>query len=359
VLSSLLASAGGAQVGGSGTPNTIPQFTTATTLGDSPIIQSGGNIGINTSLLRARLTVAEGRNTPLNGFQPYAIYGNVSSDINFAAGLRGDATATTGSASGVIGVGYSPNGTGVLGTVQDPGGGGFGVAGDHEAQAGGGGGGVIGQTHSTSGFSSAVRGDALGTSGSSVGVYGLAYSRDGAAGLFVNPAGGNILVGAASAITVFRVDGHGTVFANGGFRPFGADFAESVPVKGDRARYAPGDVLVIDSLGERRVLLSETPYSTLIAGVYSTRPGVVASERRVDDPLFSTEVPLAIVGIVPCKVTAENGSIAAGDLLVSSSTPGRAMKGTDRARMLGAVVGKALEPLRQGSGVIQVLVTLQ
>jgi len=35
------------------------------------------------------------------------------------------------------------------------------------------------------------------------------------------------------------------------------------------------------------------------------------------------------------------------------------MKGTDRARMLGAVVGKALEPLREGTGLIQVLVTLQ
>jgi hypothetical protein len=40
-------------------------------------------------------------------------------------------------------------------------------------------------------------------------------------------------------------------------------------------------------------------------------------------------------------------------------TAGHAMKGTDRARMLGAVVGKALEPLREGTGVIQVLVTLQ
>ena len=33
--------------------------------------------------------------------------------------------------------------------------------------------------------------------------------------------------------------------------------------------------------------------------------------------------------------------------------------GTDRTKMLGAVVGKALEPLRQGTAVIQVLVTLQ
>jgi len=35
------------------------------------------------------------------------------------------------------------------------------------------------------------------------------------------------------------------------------------------------------------------------------------------------------------------------------------MKGTDRTRMLGAVVGKALEPLSEGRGIVQVLVTLQ
>jgi hypothetical protein len=65
-----------------------------------------------------------------------------------------------------------------------------------------------------------------------------------------------------------------------------------------------------------------------------------------------------VVGIVPTKVTAENGSIHAGDLLVTSSTPGRAMKGTDRNRLTGAVVGKALGDLETGTGVIEVLVTL-
>jgi hypothetical protein len=73
----------------------------------------------------------------------------------------------------------------------------------------------------------------------------------------------------------------------------------------------------------------------------------------------ANEIPLAIVGIVPCKASAENGPIEAGDLLVTSSTPGHAMKGTDRSRMLGAVVGKALEPLEKGKGVIQVPLTLQ
>jgi hypothetical protein len=87
---------------------------------------------------------------------------------------------------------------------------------------------------------------------------------------------------------------------------------------------------------------------------------MLASPHGIDDSRPSTtEVPLAVVGIVPCKVTAQNGPIRVGDLLVTSSRPGHAMKGTSRSRMLGAVVGKALEPLPKGTGVIQVLVTLQ
>ncbi|MEO5936207.1 MAG: hypothetical protein ABIP81_03250, partial [Terriglobales bacterium] len=67
----------------------------------------------------------------------------------------------------------------------------------------------------------------------------------------------------------------------------------------------------------------------------------------------------AVIGIVPCKVTDEGGPIARGDLLVTSSTPGHAMKGTNRSRMLGAIVGKAMQPLERGKGVIEILITLQ
>lgn len=71
------------------------------------------------------------------------------------------------------------------------------------------------------------------------------------------------------------------------------------------------------------------------------------------------EIPLAMVGIVPCHVSAENGPIRRGDLLVTSSTPGYAMRGTDRTLMVGAVVGKALQNLDTGAGVIEILVSLE
>ena len=58
-------------------------------------------------------------------------------------------------------------------------------------------------------------------------------------------------------------------------------------------------------------------------------------------------------------MSAENGPIKVGDLLVTSATPGYAMLGTDRARLVGGIVGKALGQLGAGTGVIDVLVTLQ
>ncbi len=179
------------------------------------------------------------------------------------------------------------------------------------------------------------------------------------AGVFNNTGGGNILVGQASGVNEFRVDNTGKGFFNGGTQTGGADFAESVAVLKDRSHYQPGDVLVIDRSGNRRLALAQEPYSTLVAGIYSTKPGVLATPHTMDDQALNHEVPLAIVGIVPCKVSAEHAAIHRGDLLVTSSIPGYAMKGMDRSRMLGAVLGKALEPLENGRGVIEVLVTLQ
>jgi hypothetical protein len=180
-------------------------------------------------------------------------------------------------------------------------------------------------------------------------------------GVVVNANGGNLYLGMTNGTHKFRVSTTGVAYADGGFVASGADFAESVAVRGERSLYKPGDLLEITSGAYRTLALSQSPYSTKIAGIYSTKPGLLGTPYFISEGQEKTnaEVPLAIVGIVPCNVTAENGAIQEGDLLVASSRPGFAMKGTDRARMLGAVVGKALEPLTEGTGSIQVLVTLQ
>ena len=108
-----------------------------------------------------------------------------------------------------------------------------------------------------------------------------------------------------------------------------------------------------------QLTLASRPYSKAVVGIYSTEPGIVASPHKMADTPAASEVPLAVVGIVPCKVSSENGAIHRGDLLVTSSTPGYAMRGTDPARLTGAVVGKAMQSFDAGKGTIQVLVSLQ
>lgn len=149
----------------------------------------------------------------------------------------------------------------------------------------------------------------------------------------------------------FRVGGKGDVWTRDGYYMISQDFAEMLPAA---LGLEPGDVLAIALDG--KLTLSTSPNQTNVAGVYSTQPGIVAGmpEQGV---LFGT-VPLAVVGIVPVKVTAENGPIHAGNLLVSSSKPGYAMKAGPNPPD-GAIIGKALETLNTGLGVIKMLVTLQ
>jgi hypothetical protein len=156
-----------------------------------------------------------------------------------------------------------------------------------------------------------------------------------------------------------RIDSTGKGFFDGGTQTGGADFAESVSTAARKTHYEPGDVLVIDTRADRRFALSSSPYSTLVAGVYSTKPGVTGTEHTSESPKLAAEIPMAVVGIVPCNVSAENGAIARGDLLVTSSTRGYAMRGSDASRLTGTVIGKALQPLASGKGKIEVLVTLR
>lgn len=167
---------------------------------------------------------------------------------------------------------------------------------------------------------------------------------------------GNIKLTANSGAAITFQDGTTQTTAYTGVT-CGGDYAESVDATGDRKKYEPGDVLVLDADHPGDVLKSSFAYSTTVAGIYSTRPGTVG--RRQLTPKTNAEVPMAMVGVVPTKVTTEGGPIKVGDLLVSSSTPGYAMKGTDRSRMLGAVIGKAMGSLHSGKGEIEVLVSLQ
>jgi hypothetical protein len=141
----------------------------------------------------------------------------------------------------------------------------------------------------------------------------------------------------------------------------GSDFAEALPVVGDTENYEPGDVLVLAKDGSGVEKTSE-PSSRRIVGVYSSRPAILGADKQGDTRVDSNDIPVAILGIVPTKVTTENGPIRIGDLLVTASTPAHAMKAKSTTineveiYPTGAVLGKALEPLQNAEGVIKVLV---
>jgi hypothetical protein len=155
----------------------------------------------------------------------------------------------------------------------------------------------------------------------------------------------------------FRVQNNGTVTADGAFTGGGADFAEYISGVGKRSQYEPGDVMVISATHDRAVELAAEPYSSAVIGVYSTDPALLGGGRYLDDQGNTDMLPIGIVGIVPVKVSAENGAIHRGDLLTTSGTPGHAMLATEFVP--GAILGKAMGELAAGTGVIEVVLLLQ
>jgi hypothetical protein len=67
---------------------------------------------------------------------------------------------------------------------------------------------------------------------------------------------------------------------------------------------------------------------------------------------------LALTGRVPVKVSSENGPIRPGDLLVSSSTAGHAMRAASNPSP-GTIIGKALGSLKEGNGTVEMLIMLR
>jgi hypothetical protein len=181
----------------------------------------------------------------------------------------------------------------------------------------------------------------------------------------IDTAMGSIFIGLSGATQVIRFDNTGKGFFDNGTQSGGADYAESLPAAGGTKGLAPGDVLSIAPGHGRAVRESRGAQSHLVAGVYSTKPSVLAvGDHHISDPLKG-EVPVAMLGIVPTKVTAENGPIRPGDLLTTARTPGRAMRAKPvmvRGAAIyptGAILGKALTGLRHGEGRIKVLVNLK
>jgi hypothetical protein len=103
--------------------------------------------------------------------------------------------------------------------------------------------------------------------------------------------------------------------------------------------------LSLDNRNHAPLLLSLTNVSKLTVSLVS------GFSDRDSRPL------LALIGRVPVKATTETGPIRIGDILTSSSKPGYAMRCSKKEICEGNFIGKALETLEYGEGLILMLIT--
>jgi hypothetical protein len=138
----------------------------------------------------------------------------------------------------------------------------------------------------------------------------------------------------------------------------GADCAEEFDTV-DGVNIECGTVMIID--GNGTLSPSFQAYDKKVAGVVSGagnyRTGIVLDKQ--DHTTGSKKrSSIALIGKVFCKADADYGAIEIGDLLTTSSTPGHAMKATDSLKAFGTVIGKALNSLKEGKGLIPILIAL-
>jgi hypothetical protein len=159
----------------------------------------------------------------------------------------------------------------------------------------------------------------------------------------------NSLIDCGSANFTGNITVSGYASLNGGHPGYTGDVAEHLRA----GEVEAGDVVVIGPDGKLAKCSQEC--DTAVAGIVSTKPTLQVGSLQA----AGGTAPLALVGVVPCKVDASKYPIKPGDLLASSATPGHAMKCVSKRPAAGTVIGKALEALESGKGTIQVLVTLR
>ena len=110
-----------------------------------------------------------------------------------------------------------------------------------------------------------------------------------------------------------------------------AQYADVAEIYTTDQKYDYGTVIVIG--GEKEVTQSTSANDHKVIGVVSENPALMMNSDH--EGQF-----IALLGRVPCKVV---GKVGAGDLLVTSSTPGHACACDPDVLKPGIVIGKALE----------------
>jgi hypothetical protein len=175
------------------------------------------------------------------------------------------------------------------------------------------------------------------------------------------------------------VDEEGNIHAKS-FRSVSPDLTGNVPISEPAEA---GDILAIDPVNPGMMRLCDSAADPAVVGIVAGEPGVILggssmneiekleidqeekiqvdeSEETSEELIVEfqqTHAPIALSGIVQCKVDAGYGAIQAGNLLTTSQTKGHAMRSNDHAA--GTIIGKALEPMDAGTGLIKVLVMMR
>jgi hypothetical protein len=174
--------------------------------------------------------------------------------------------------------------------------------------------------------------------------------------LFIDRSG-NIGIGTPyNAALTHKLTVNGDIEVTGDIILSNADCAEDFDI-GSLEIVEPGTVMVIDAEG--MLSPSDRPYDKRVAGVVSGagsyKPGLILDKQKS----ATNRMPIGLMGKVYCKVDASYGSIEVGDLLTTSQTKGHAMRTDDPMKAFGSVIGKALESLASGEGLIPILIALQ
>lgn len=205
--------------------------------------------------------------------------------------------------------------------------------------------GVYGTTISPVG--NGVVGENFATTGIGRGVWGVSHSPDGAGVLGENfdPNGWAGYFTGKVAVKTLQING-------------GSDLAEPFDVS-STVSIEPGTVMSIDENNPGKLIISSKEYDNKVAGIVSGAGGIKPGITLHQDGILEGSTLIAISGRVYCRAEALSGTIEVGDLLTSSNMPGYAKKASDKNKLLGTVIGKAMSSLKSGKGLVLVLVNLQ
>ena len=249
--------------------------------------------------------------------------GGVFGESTQGLGVEGRSNAN----DGVVGWTNSPQKSGVFGYSPN----GIGVTGRSESTDG-----ILGVSTSNDPFHAAIR------------------ARNEGAGLAIISEG-NVLVAGRTTTQVLEITG-------------GADLSELFDVRGltdedmspSSGQVKPGMLVSIDSDNPGKLVVSNKAYDQAVAGIISgaggVKPGLLMGQK---DSQADGSYSVALTGRVYGWVDAANGPIKPGDLLTTSPITGYGMKVDDYEQARGAIIGKAMTSLPEGSGLVLVLLALQ